>query len=309
MAYEHYFGGATALPRATNTTLRIYAALPANEPTLGARDAEANACVTEGHPGGEQRNDVVGSAKLSACPSAMRLVEGTHCLVVGHRCLEFLSLERDRCRIYHPSSPCVGPSSPQRFCMDEYEFPNHQGTKPMVGVNFREASALCRAQNKRLCNSIEWELACEGPERFPYPYGYVRDSAICNFDRAYIESNDDAYAKQELRDAEISRLDQREASGARPDCVSAYGVFDMTGNVDEWVVHEDGGYEKPPFRSALKGGYWGRVRNRCRPTTTDHNEWHSGYQIGFRCCAEAASPDPANERLALRHLESPRSAL
>jgi len=22
--------------------------------------------------------------------------------------------------------------------------------------------------------------------------------------------------------------------------------------------------------------------------TTDHNMWHSGYQIGFRCCADAS---------------------
>ena len=36
-------------------------------------------------------------------------------------------------------------------------------------------------------------------------------------------------------------------------------------------------------------GYWGPVRNRCRPMTTDHNMWHSGYQIGFRCCAGAAA--------------------
>jgi formylglycine-generating enzyme len=62
----------------------------------------------------------------------------------------------------------------------------------------------------------------------------------------------------------------------------------MTGNVDEWVVHEGG----KPFKSALKGGYWGRVRDRCRPATTAHNEAFAYYQIGFRCCSDApASAD------------------
>ena len=47
-------------------------------------------------------------------------------------------------------------------------------------------------------------------------------------------------------------------------CVSPYGVYDMTGNVDEWVVNESG----RPYKSGLKGGYWGPVRDRCRPMTT-----------------------------------------
>jgi formylglycine-generating enzyme len=74
----------------------------------------------------------------------------------------------------------------------------------------------------------------------------------------------------------------------------------MTGNVDEWVVNEkhfgpppaDG--SERPFISGLKGGYWGPVRNRCRATTTFHNEWFRYYQVGFRCCGapmqSASSP-------------------
>ena len=44
-----------------------------------------------------------------------------------------------------------------------------------------------------------------------------------------------------------------------------------------------------PFKSGLKGGYWGPVRTRCRPMTTAHNEEFQFYQIGFRCCADAPS--------------------
>jgi hypothetical protein len=83
--------------------------------------------------------------------------------------------------------------------------------------------------------------------------------------------------------------------------VSPYGVYDMTGNVDEWVLNEDGSIMGPEYESGLKGGYWARVRNRCRPMTTDHNRWHSGYQIGYRCCSNAqslratAEPPPAAE--------------
>ena len=83
------------------------------------------------------------------------------------------------------------------------------------------------------------------------------------------------------RDAEAKRLWQGEPSGARTNCKSAFGVHDMTGNVDEWVVNESG----HPFKSGLKGGYWGPVRDRCRPMTTAHGEEFSYYQVGFRCCS------------------------
>jgi formylglycine-generating enzyme required for sulfatase activity len=84
----------------------------------------------------------------------------------------------------------------------------------------------------------------------------------------------------------MARLDQREAAGERAQCVSSFGVHDMTGNVDEWVQNLGGSAKERPYVSGLKGGYWGPVRNRCRPMTVDHNEWHSGYQIGFRCCSD-----------------------
>lgn len=90
-----------------------------------------------------------------------------------------------------------------------------------------------------------------------------------------------ALANAKTREAEVARLWQGESRGARARCKSAYGVFDMTGNVDEWVVNEAG----VPFRNGLKGGYWRPARDRCRPMTTVHGEDFSFYQIGFRCSA------------------------
>src|SRR5204862_151134 len=45
-----------------------------------------------------------------------------------------------------------------------------------------------------------------------------------------------------------------------------------------------------PHRSCIKGGWWGPVRSRCRPTVTFHDEGDWGYEVGFRCCADAAAP-------------------
>jgi hypothetical protein len=64
----------------------------------------------------------------------------------------------------------------------------------------------------------------------------------------------------------------------------------MTGNVDEWVVNESA----KPYKSALKGGYWGPVKTRCRPSTIAHAEDFSFYQIGFRCCSDPGAPDSSS---------------
>ena len=77
------------------------------------------------------------------------------------------------------------------------------------------------------------------------------------------------------------------ASGEMNRCVSPFGVRDMTGNVDEWVNNELGTLDEKPFRSTLKGGYWGPIRSRCRPVTSTHNRWFRFYQVGFRCCSDA----------------------
>ena len=68
--------------------------------------------------------------------------------------------------------------------------------------------------------------------------------------------------------------------------VSWAGLFDLNGNVNEWVEIPK---EKPPNRSGLKGGWWGPVRGRCRPTVTFHKESDYGYEVGFRCCEDAKS--------------------
>jgi hypothetical protein len=226
---------------------------------------------------------------VSVCPSGMVHVQGAHCSALAQECQSYVDQKKDRCASFFPTSVCLGKDQPLQLCIDRFEYPNEPGTKPELGINWDEAVDLCRSRGKRLCTEAEWTLACEGPGRLPYPYGYVRDSEACNIDKAYLVPDNQRYADPETRAAEVKRLDQREPSGSRAACVSGYGVFDLTGNADEWVLFERGSHIQAPFKSALKGGYWGPVRNRCRPMTATHNRWHSGYQIGTRCCRDLES--------------------
>lgn len=219
----------------------------------------------------------------SSCPANMVEVEGDFCPNVDQKCLRWLDPETHmRCAEFAPAGACQGRTIHKRFCIDRFEYPNQPGEKPVVMKTWYEAKSTCESQGKRLCGESEWTLACEGQEHLPYPYGNARSADACNIDKPYLLPDESAIANPATRDAEVARLDQREPSGVRESCVSPYGVHDMTGNVDEWVLNESG----KPYQSGLKGGYWGPVRTRCRPMTTAHNELFSFYQIGFRCCGE-----------------------
>jgi hypothetical protein len=126
----------------------------------------------------------------------------------------------------------------------------------------------------------------------PYTYGYVRDATKCNIDRPYRKRERKLlkYAscmkKPECK-KELEKLDQRLPAGSLAACVSPFGVYDLNGNINEWVVRPN---QKYPHRSGLKGGWWGPVRGRCRPTVGFHKEEDYGYEEGFRCCKDAAAP-------------------
>lgn len=264
-----------------------------SQPLPGADDGRARAA------GGDRFASIAPKGSLTAlagagvdCPDGMVEVEGDYCPWVEQQCVRWLEPETKlRCAEFAPTR-CASHTVRKHFCIDRFESPNVPGERPQIFVTWHQAQAACAAQDKRLCEGGEWTLACEGQERLPYPYGYARNPEACNIDRPYRIPDEHAIGNRATRDAELARLDQRESSGARQSCVSPYGVHDMTGNVDEWVVNESG----HPYKSGLKGGYWGPVRTRCRPMTTAHDENFAFYQVGFRCCADVPAAQPGEGR-------------
>jgi formylglycine-generating enzyme len=239
-------------------------------------------------------------AHTDQCPAGTLEVQGRYCTDLLHRCISGGKThlgeptgepEPYYCDGYQEGvARCLGPEEGKHFCIDEYEYPNQKGAIPMVMVSWYEAKRLCEGQGKRLCGDDEWTLACEGPERLPYTYGWQRDRTACNIDHRWIKPNDDIlgnrHAAQATVQAEIDRLSQRVPSGSMPRCKSAYGVKDMGGNVDEWAVNVT--LHGKPYQSIFKGGHWvGGARNRCRPVTARHDETTAYYAEGFRCCADA----------------------
>ena len=160
-----------------------------------------------------------------------------------------------------------------RFCIDRYEYPNRKGAHPAWMLDWYQAQATCESDGKRLCWASEWTAACEGPEHTPFPYGWARDHDNCNMDNFYIDPKRPSphgqfffYSKnRDVALPELSRLDQSVPCGSMESCKSGFGVYDMTGNVDEWVTSD----EPPHEKFAVGGPQGGRLGPRAKPVQAD----------------------------------------
>lgn len=126
----------------------------------------------------------------------------------------------------------------QVYYIDVYEYPNQQGTIPVAELDFTKAKQLCQDAGKRLCTAEEWRLACGNTK---FTYGNQYQSNAC-------------YSNQENSQGHTSLLHGRTAqiaSGSLEECKSPAGIFDMNGNLEEWVLddwrHMEGN---------LMGGAW-----------------------------------------------------
>jgi sulfatase-modifying factor enzyme 1 len=264
--------------------------------TAPASIATTIASATPVEPEETSTSPRIGNTGMTACPDDMLYAETSFCPDIERRCLD-LEHEHinhvDICHAFAHEQRCRGAERRVAFCIDRYEYPNRKGAHPVWMVDWYEAQATCESKGKRLCWSSEWTAACEGPEHTPFPYGFERDHRACNMDNFYIEPMRPGpraqfffYSKdKDVAFKELSRLDESVPSGSMENCRSGFGVFDMTGNVDEWVLSDEPPREKSKW-AGLKGGAWGHVRSQCRPMTYSHEPEFRYYFVGFRCCRD-----------------------
>lgn len=160
-----------------------------------------------------------------------------------------------------------------------------------MSVSWDEAAAYCKWAGKRLPSEAEWEKAGRGESKKKYPWG---NEFVTN--AANVAGSEDGYKYL----APPGSFD----AGRSP-----YGLYDMTGNVAEWVEdsYSEHYYQKSPFRDpkgpenadlkVVRGGSWRETEHNARLSKRfAAKHWRTDVTIGIRCASDldqaGSSPAP-----------------
>jgi formylglycine-generating enzyme required for sulfatase activity len=218
------------------------------------------------------------------CPEEMALVDGDVCVDRWEASL----VERAADGSERPWSPFATPDG-TRLRLRAVSAANAVPQGYISGV---DATRACEASGKRLCTADEWEAACRGPQRTTYPYGTSRRKHACNDDgrtshpvaevtrRLGLEPDRMWY--EGMGHPLINQLENTLVrTGERGQCTNGYGVFDMVGNLHEWIDDADGTFRGGFYLDTLQNG------EGCSYATTAHPSSYHDYSTGFRCCLDA----------------------
>ena len=184
---------------------------------------------------------------------------------------------------------CIEPRSLSSIRYADYFYSVAYDNFPAIWVSWNQATTYCQWAGKRLPTEAEWEKAARGATFKTYPWGDTPPednsaNTVANFSALF----EDVVQVTEFKDG-----------------VSSYGVYNMAGNVSEWVsnwydldsyytvlpVEELTDPQGPPegidTKKVSKGGGWvslaSEVTTFTRVGAVPH---YSYYNLGFRCAKD-----------------------
>jgi formylglycine-generating enzyme required for sulfatase activity/regulator of sirC expression with transglutaminase-like and TPR domain len=172
---------------------------------------------------------------------------------------------------------------------------------PINNISWQAANDYCKWKGKRLPSEAEWEKAARGDNSTIYPWGNQPPSP----ELARYYQTWDQKTKHEV----LVPVDALEAGK------SAYGLYNMAGNVKEWV---DDWYDREYYKEideyanpkgpiggefkVVRGGSWRDLKGFIySPFRNSGNPTSKMDDYGFRC-AKSASPNSGTKKLTSRRV-------
>jgi formylglycine-generating enzyme required for sulfatase activity len=170
------------------------------------------------------------------------------------------------------------------------DYPEGKAKHPVVTVSWYAAVAYCQRLGKRLPTEAEWEYAARGGLKSnAFPWG-------------------DEPADKKRANYAAGALGETTAVGSYP--ANGYGLYDMAGNVWEFLADEWGAYPSAPqinpvaggnlfldnsflavtTRRVIRGGSWGGAPVNLRVAYRDSHPPEGARDfVGFRCARSASA--------------------
>ncbi len=244
-----------------------------------------------------------GACEVKPCPDGMVLIKGgtfqmgsdkynnlnpIHDVTVSDLCMdenEFTNKKKDELKVAFPTLGAIDGGGKfigwddlvTTYTSSDFYSNDH----PLVGVSWYVAKRICELQNKRLPTEAEWEYAARGGTQAEYG---IKDGAAPTKDNACWSCENNACVKSTTCNVK---------SYPPP---NAFGLYDMSGNVWEWVEDyynaypgaEESDYWKSISKDTyrvVRGGSWAvTYPNGLRADFRLNNDPGDRYiDLGFRC--------------------------
>lgn len=188
---------------------------------------------------------------------------------------------------------CDPPQRTSSLNRDNYYGDSQFDDYPVIYVDWNQAQTYCEWRGASLPTEAQWEKAARGDGGRTYPWGNTFDGTKVNFcDKNCLFK----WADKTVDDGYTDTSPVGIYEGGK----SPYGIYDMAGNVSEWVAdwHDDDYYSSSPDANPLgpssgqfpgvRGGSWNDEAYLLVLSSRDWNSPLSAYpSFGFRCATSA----------------------
>jgi formylglycine-generating enzyme required for sulfatase activity len=195
---------------------------------------------------------------------------------------------------------CTQPRNDRSFTRSSYYDNADYRNYPVIYIDWNQAQTYCEWHGGSLPTEAQWEKAARGTDRRSYPWGDQFDGNLLNF----CDKNCSFYWRE--KNSNDGYVDTSPV-GNYEDGKSPYGIYDLAGNVWEWVYdwYGESYYQSSPsfnpqgpdtgLYHVVRGGSWNNrgietnsvVRYTNQDDQYSYNSLNVGNFIGFRCARDA----------------------